>query len=318
MTDSADQPAGGWVPDPVHSLNWSSLKEFLVAAECGTLTAAAHRLGVSQPTLTRRISALEESLHTELFRRGPRGLELTEAGEALVGPARQMEDAAHAVELAATGRDRNLAGVVRLTATEGVAVEWLTPVLVRFREQQPLIDVQIIVRNTALNVLRREADIAIRLGRPQQKELVARRTAELTLGLYASRAYLEARGTPRTSGELARHDAIAFDEGDMYTGVGSWLERIVAPARVVYRANTLGAQLSAIRSGFGVGGQACFIADREPELVRVLPELEMRLEIWLVTHPGLRRTARIRAAYDFLADRLVEARALLAGELRAD
>jgi DNA-binding transcriptional LysR family regulator len=301
--------------DPGRALNWSILKDFLAVAESGSLSAAARSLGVSQPTLTRRMAALEESLRAELFHRNPRGLELTEAGEALLGPAQQMREAAHAAELAVSGRDLSLAGSVRITATEGLATEWLTPELADFRRLQPRIDVEIIVRNTGLNVLRREADIAIRLGRPQQAELVARRIAHLVLGLYGSHDYLEQRGVPRTLEDLARHHAVAFDEGDLYTGAGGFVEKALGAAHVVYRANTLAAQRAAIRAGFGVGGQTCFIADRDPQLVRVLPEHEVRFEVWLVTHPGLRRSARIRALYDFLGERLAAARPLLAGEV---
>jgi DNA-binding transcriptional LysR family regulator len=301
--------------DPGRALNWSILKDFLSVAESGSLSAAARSMGVSQPTLTRRMAALEESLRAELFRRNPRGLELTEAGEALLGPAQQMREAAHAAELAVSGRDLSLAGSVRITATEGLATEWLTPELADFRRLQPRIDVEIIVRNTGLNVLRREADIAIRLGRPQHAELVARRTAHLVLGLYGSHDYLEQWGVPRTLEDLARHHAVAFDEGDLYTGAGGFVEKALGAAHVVYRANTLAAQRAAIRAGFGVGGQTCFIADRDPELVRVLPEHDVRFEIWLVTHPGLRRSARIRALYDFLGERLAAARPLLAGEV---
>jgi len=300
--------------DPAQALNWSALKDFLVVAETGSLSGAARRLGVSQPTLTRRMAALEQSLGAELFQRSSRGLSLTETGEALLAPARQMQSGAQAVELLATGRDRRLSGLVRLTATEGVAVDWLTPALGRLRAEHPLIEVQVIVRNTAVNVLRREADIAIRLGRPQQQELVARRVAELTLGLYGARRYLDAHGVPQSVEDLAQHTGVGFDEIEVFTAAGGWLERMIAPARVVYRANTLGAQRAAIRAGFGIGGQARFIADRDPDLMRVLPEIEIRLDIWLVTHPGLRGSARIRATYDFLAEELVAARSLLSGD----
>lgn len=303
---------------PPRPVDWAALRDFLAAAECGSLSKAARRLGVSQPTLTRRMAALEESLKTELFRRSPRGLELTDVGEAILAPVRQMEQEAQVVELTVTGRDRALAGTVRLTATEGLAVEWLTPRLAEFREQHPRIDVEIIVRNTALNVLRREADIAVRLGRPRQVDLVARRVGELVLGLYASRAYLERAGRPQTPEDLADQRGVAFDEGEVHTGAGSWLERSLGGAQIVYRANTLGAQLAAIRAGFGIGGQACFIAQRDPNLVRVVPDTEVRLDIWLVTHPGLRRSARIRALYDFVAESLEADRALLAGEAAPD
>jgi DNA-binding transcriptional LysR family regulator len=300
------------IADPAHTLNWSSVKDFLAVGESGSLSQAARRLGVSQPTLTRRMAALEQSLHAELFRRSPRGLELTEAGEALMGPARQMEAAAKAAELAVSGRDLALSGLVRITATEGLAHEWLTPTLARFREQQPNITIEVLVKNTALNVLRREADIAIRLGRPSQPQLVARRVGDLRLGFYASRAYLERYGTPNAD-DLSGHRGVAFDEADVYTGAGGFLEKALGEADIVYRANTLGAQLAAIRAGFGIGGQANFIARRDPDLVRVLPDTEVRFEIWLVTHPGLRRSARIRAAYDFLVDELGAAAPLLAG-----
>ncbi len=301
---------------PSRSLNWSVLKDFLAVAESGSLSAAARQIGVSQPTLTRRMAALEDSLQAELFRRSPRGLDLTEAGEAVMGPARKMERDAQELELAVTGRDQALVGNVRITATEGLAAEWLAPALARFRGEHPRIEIEILVRSSVINVLRGETDIAVRLGgRPRQMDLVTRRVGELVLGLYASRAYLDDCGTPRTREELRKHRGVMSDERNSYSDAGRGLERSLAGIRVVYRASTLSAQLAAIRADFGIGGQCCFLADRYPDLVRVLPETEVRLPIWLVTHPGLRRTARIRAVYDFLAAELSAARPLLAGEL---
>jgi DNA-binding transcriptional LysR family regulator len=127
------------VTQHLRTLDWSALRDFLAVAECGSLSAAARRLGVSQPTLTRRMAALQRSLGAELLQRGARGLELTESGEAILGPARQMAQEVQAIELAASGRDQALAGTVRLTATEGLAVEWLTPALASFRALHPRI-----------------------------------------------------------------------------------------------------------------------------------------------------------------------------------
>ena len=237
--------------DRARTLNWSSLKDFLVVAETGSLTAAARRLGVSQPTLTRRIAALEDSLHAELFRRSSRGLELTEVGEAALEPARRMEQGAQALELAVSARDAVPAGLVRVTATDGLAVEWLTPTLAEFRTRQPGIDFEIITRLTAMDLMRREADIAIRLGRPTEPELVARRVGDLEFGLFASRAYLERCGMPDTPADLVQHFGVSFDQVDVYSGTGSFLDKKLAPARIVYRANTISAQLAAIRAGFG-------------------------------------------------------------------
>ena len=174
-------------------LDWTALRDFLAVAETGSLSRAARRLGVSQPTLTRRMAALEERLRTELFRRTPRGVELTEAGESILPAARQMEQEAHAVELAISGRDAALAGLVRVTATEGLGIHWLTPALAEFQLAHPAIEIQLLLQNQVLNLLQREADIAVRLSRPLQSDLVARKVGELAFGLYASREYLDER-----------------------------------------------------------------------------------------------------------------------------
>lgn len=284
-------------------LDWSALRDFLTVAETGSLSGAARRLGVSQPTLTRRMAALEERFQTELFRRSPRGLELTEAGESILEPARQMEQEVQAVELAVTGRDRALAGTVRITATEGIAIEWMTPRLAAFTAAHPAIEVQLLVQNTVLDLLRREADIAVRLGRPRQPDLVGKKVAELSFGLYASRDYLDRHGRPRELDDLRHHRGVCFDEGLKQRGAGAWLEDALGRGSIVFRSNSLLAQLAAIRSGCGIGGQASFLTEVDPSLEPVLPDQRVDLDIWLVTHAGLRRSARIRAVFDFLAER---------------
>ena len=296
-------------PDP---LEWTALRDFLAVAEAGSLSAAARRLGVSQPTLTRRMAAFEGRLGAELFLRTPRGLELTESGEAILEPARRIEEEVHAVEVAVTGRDQALAGSVRITATEGLGIDWLTPELAVFQRAHPAIEIAFLIRNTNVNLLEREADIAVRLGRPRQVDLVARRVGSLAYGLYAAESYLDARGRPRNDDDLRGHQAVVFDELLRHAGLGAWLERSLGPARIVYRANSIQAQLSAMRAGYGIGAQAAFIASRRRELERVLPERSLLLEIWLVTHPGLRRSARMRAVYDFLLERFEVARDALA------
>jgi DNA-binding transcriptional LysR family regulator len=294
-------------------LEWTALRDFLAVAESGSLSAAARRLGVSQPTLTRRMAALEERLGTELFLRTPRGLELTETGEAILEPARHMEQQVRNVEVAVTGRDRALAGPVRITATEGLAIDWLTPELAAFQRTHPEIEIQFLIRNTNVNLLEREADIAVRLGRPHQVDLVARKVGDLAYGLYAAKRYLDERGRPQHEEELAQHQAVVFDELLRHAQLGHWLEKSLGSARIVYRANSIQAQISAIRAGYGIGAQAAFIAGRRPELEHVLPDRTVLLEIWLVTHPGLRRSARMRAVYDFLLERFEVAKCALAG-----
>jgi DNA-binding transcriptional LysR family regulator len=295
-------------------LDWTSLRDFLAVAETGSLSRAARRLGVSQPTLTRRMAALEERFRTELFRRTARGVELTEAGESLLEPARQMDQEAHAAEIAVSGRDTALAGAVRVTATENLGIHWLTPELAAFQAANPAIEIDVLIQNEAVNLLRREADIALRLGRPRQPDLVGRKLAVLAFGLYASQAYLDRHGRPARQEDLQSHRAVVFDEARQDRGYAPWLEPLLSAGSVAYRTNSLQAQLAAMRAGYGIGAASRFIAERRAGLERVLPELETSLDVWLVTHSGLRRSARIRAVVDFLAQRLSAARAAFAGQ----
>jgi len=294
-------------------LDWSALRDFGVVAEEGSLSEAARRLGVSQSTLTRRMAALEEDLGAEVLRRGPRGVELTETGEAILEPIRRMTGEVREVDLVATGRDATLSGTVRISSTEGLVNHWCTPTLRDFQREHPAIRFELDVSMRNANVLRREADIALRLGRPRQQELVARRGADLRVGLYASTEYLERFGRPGTIEEIANHQTICFDEALRGGGVGAWIEKLLGGGNVVYRATGLMTQLEAVRCGWGIGFSSVFIANEIPELERVVPELEHAIEIWLVTHAGLRRSARIRAVYDFLAERLEADRERLAG-----
>ncbi len=297
----------------VERLDWSWLRDFGVVAELGSLSEAARALGVSQPTLTRRMAALEEQLGAEVLRRGPRGIELTETGEAILAPIRRMRDEASAVGVAATGRDAALEGTVRVSATEGFANYWCTPVLMDLQRAHPAIRIEIDVRNRNANLLRREADIAIRLLRPRQQELVARQVGDVAIGLYASTAYVERRGRPDSIDALADHACVGFDESIVDTDAGRWIERHAGPGRAVFRSTSLNTQLEAIRCGWGIGIAAVFIAEKVGGLERVLPEVGHSLGVWLVTHPGLRRSARIRAVYDFLAERFERDREAIAG-----
>jgi DNA-binding transcriptional LysR family regulator len=222
-----------------------------------------------------------------------------------------MEQEAHAVEIAISGRDAALAGLVRVTATEGLGIHWLTPALAEFQLAHPAIEIQLLIQNQVLNLLQREADIAVRLSRPIQSDLVGRKVGDLAFGLYASREYLGRHGRPARPEDLAQHRSVAFDETARWqTGPGASLERALSVTSVAYRANSGQAQLAAIRAGCGIGVAVRFLADRHAELEQVLPETEIALELWLITHPAMRRSARIRAVFDFLAQRFEGAREL--------
>src|SRR5262245_58631221 len=305
------QPEITGLPEP---MDWTALRDFLAVAETGSLSRAAIKLGVSQPTLTRRMAALEERLRAELFRRTPRGIELTEAGESVLSAARQMEQEANSLELAVSGRDTALAGLVRVTATEGIGIHWLTPQLAQFQLAHPAIEIQLLLQTQVLNLLQREADIAVRLSRPVQSDLVARKVGDLAFGVYASRSYLEKHGRPLVPEDLAKHRSVAMDESTRWlTGPGAELQKAISAATVAYRANSGQAQLAVIRAGCGVGAAVRFLAERHPEIEQVLPESEILLELWLISHPAMRRSARIRAVFDFLAQQFEEDRELFRG-----
>jgi DNA-binding transcriptional LysR family regulator len=284
-------------------IDWGWLRDFAVVAEEGSLSAASRRLGISQPTLTRRMSALEERLGSEVLRRGSRGVELTEVGEAILPAVRRMREEVRDVDRTATGRDAALSGTVRVSATEGIANHWCTPVLRDFQLAHPEIRIEMDVRNRNANLLRREADVAVRMGRPRQPELVARRVGAIGLGLFASSAYLERAGRPRSADDLVDHACVAFDESMIDTATGRWFEEVVAGGRIVFRATSLLTQLEAVRSGWGIGVASIFIGRSFPDLERVVDPVGLSIDVWLVTHPGLRRSARIRAVFDFLKER---------------
>ena len=202
----------------VSSLDWSLVRAFLAVAEHGSLSGAARALGSSQPTLGRQVRAIQKTLGLELFRRHDRGLSLTDAGEGLLPAARAMRQAAHDIELAATGRGQALEGTVRVTSSVVVATHHLPRVIVELRRAEPLIAVELVASDETSNLHFREADIAVRMFRPTQLDLITRKLGESPIVATAHESYLARRGTPRTPDELRQHDLIGFDRSDLSTG----------------------------------------------------------------------------------------------------
>lgn len=282
-------------------LEWDRLRDFATVAEAGSLSAGAKRLQVSQPTISRRITALEAHLKTRLFNRVPRGLELTEAGEDLLKRVQRMELEALAIERFTLGADAAPEGAVRISVIELFA-EWLAEEFAAFARSYPKIRIELIVDNASANLVRREADIAVRMFRPDQPDLVARKVGEHGLGFFASPDYLAKHGTPERFRDLRAHDIVGFDEAAIVSGTARAMERLAPRERYVFRSNGLMVHVAAMKAGLGIGGTSAFLAAREGGLVRVLEDkANIMQEIWLVTHEDLRRSARIRAAMDFLA-----------------
>lgn len=295
-------------------MDWTGLQDFVAVAETGSLSAAARQRGLSQPTLGRRIEQLERQLNAHLFNRTPRGLTLTETGERILGHARRMAEEALAVERVASGDNQRIEGSVRVTLTDQMGHRWLPGLLPELQRRYPGLRIEAAVDQRTLDLVRREADIAVRFSRPQQLDLVARRVASYHYGLYAARDYLERRGRPRTVRDLRGHDFVSYDESIIRYAELQKIERLFGPDRVVHRASGGLGVLAAVGSGLGLGICGCYFADAEPGLQRLLTErFDFPFDTWVVTHADIYRSARIRAVFDFLVEHLEGDAARFAG-----
>jgi len=279
------------------------VRHFLAIARAGSLSGAARTLKVQQSTVGRRLTALEEALGARLFERTPDGYVLTPAGESLRARGERIEDEALSAERELLGQETRIAGVVRLTTPEAFGNIFLAPILARLHAEQPDILVEVVAENATLSLTRREADLAMRTGRPRQPLLVMRRLAPLANGLYASRAYLGRRGRPRGR-DLAGHDHIDYDESYQGGSERVWYAQLARGARCTLRVNGSHGMAGAIEAGLGVGVLPCWMGDGISTLERVLPAEVYAEDVWLVMHRDLRHVARIRAVTEFFSREL--------------
>jgi DNA-binding transcriptional LysR family regulator len=284
-------------------VDWDDQRAFLAVLEEGSLSAAARRMGVAQPTVRARIEALEGALRTVLFTRSVRGLVPTELARALGESARAMARASEAFVRAASAPPGEAAGVVRLSVSELVGVEVLPPMLAKLRERYRGLIVEIVLSNASANLLEQEVDIAVRMSPPRQEALVAKKVGSIPVGLFAHVDYLARHGHPETLGDLARHDLIGPDRAladlERFAAVLPDLDR----GRFVVRTDSHPAQLAAARAGLGIAVVQRRIGLADPRLHPVLPELAIgRLDTWIVTHENLRELPRVRAVFDHLVE----------------
>jgi len=289
----------------MNHLDWKQLKAFLETAETGSLSAAARKLGLTQPTLSRQVAAIESQLGVTLFERVGKAMVLTGTGLALLEHARVMGAAAEDLQMAATGQSQAVDGVVCISASEAVAAYLLPSVLLRLRQQARGIVIDVVASDAMSDLRRREADIAIRHVRPDQPDLIGRWIREATASFYASKAWVAQHGHPRTSEEAARHGFVGSDRSGRYL---EYLQQHGLPLDtsnfVCYAENT-GSNWSLVRQGLGIGAMMDDIARDAPDVVRVLDDVPpVRFPIWLVTHRELRTARRIRLVFDMLADSL--------------
>ncbi|WP_049622065.1 LysR family transcriptional regulator [Frateuria defendens] len=284
--------------------SWDLHRSFLAVMREGSLSAAARALGMTQPSLGRHIRELETALGVALFARSPQGLAPTEIAHALVPHAQAMAAASAALHRAASAGKEEIRGTVRVTASEVIGAEVLPPILAAFREKHPGIVIELVLSNRSADLLRKDADIAVRMVRPTQQALVARHAGASPLGLYAHRRYLKAHGRPRSLAELAGHSLIGFDNEAPYVRALRPAVGALPYAREHFSLRTDSdlAALAALRAGYGIGICQVGVARRDARLVQLLPQTRLpRLDVWVVMHEDLKASLRNRALFDHLA-----------------
>lgn len=285
------------------NFDWTLVRSFLAALDQGSLLGAARALRSSQPTIGRHIAELESQLGVALFERTGRGLKPLEMALKLADSARAMELSAHQLQRSVSGLNDAVRGTVRITASQPVACVLLPPLLARMQLALPEVQVELVASNEVSNLLRREADIAIRMVQPDQTSVVTKRIGKITLGTYAHRSYLQRAGTPRDPAGLLAHTLIGNDKNDDIVRGFAALGYPVAREQFAFRTDDLMAHWQAVRAGVGIGFIADYVARTDADVIAVLPMLKIpALPVWLAVHREIRTSKRIRAVYDFLGD----------------
>jgi DNA-binding transcriptional LysR family regulator len=283
------------------SIGWELYRSFLGVLKEGSLSGAARALGVAQPTIGRHIAALEKSLGLALFTRSPTGLLPTESALALQTHAESMESTAAALERTAASQGAGVKGVVRITASEVIGVEVLPPLVARLRHEHPDLKIELLLTNRVQDLLRREADIAVRMTHPKQETLIARRIGRIEVGLHATRQYLADCGAPGSVAELGQHTLIGFDQETAFIRSARKHAPLLNREKFSLRTDSDLAQLALIRAGAGIGICQVPIAKRSDSLVRVLPrQVALYLETWITMHEDLRNRPSCRVTFEAL------------------
>jgi len=285
-------------------IDWSLIQAFLAVAETGSLSSAARVLGASQPTLGRQIKQIEAQLGADLFQRQPRGLALTETGAALVAPARAMRDAVGQISLCAAGQQAALKGTVRITASTATSCYHMPTIIADLRAREPEIEIELVPSDDTRNLLYREADIAVRMYRPTQLDLITQHIGDIPLGMFAAKSYLAGRGLP-TPETIMDHDFVGYDTNP---AILEGLQNAGFPIDRSFfgvRCDDFIAYWELVRAGCGIGFSQANVGHADPTIEEIdigfpLPTLP----IWLTAHEAMRQTPRIRRVWDLLVQGL--------------
>ncbi|MCC8401408.1 LysR family transcriptional regulator [Paraburkholderia sp. MMS20-SJTN17] len=282
--------------------NWEWYRTFLTVLETGSLSAAARAMGMTQPTVGRHIDGLESALALKLFTRSFDGFAPTDAALELRPYAAGVAATSAALLRVASSHGAGVRGTVRLTASEVMGVEVLPPILAALRREHPELVIELVLSNKVDDLLHREADIAVRMLRPTQDALVARRVGAVELGLYAHEHYLAAHGTPKSMDELSRHAIVGFDHENAFIRRLQDQFPVFSRAALAFRADSDLAQLAAIRAGFGIGVCQAALTAQDKALIRVLPaSFSIAMDTWVAMHEDLRESARCAVTFSAIA-----------------
>ena len=282
--------------------DWTLMRSFIAVIDEGSLLAAARKLQSSQPTIGRHIATLEQQLGSALFERTGRQLIPTENALSIAEHARLMEESADTIGRVLKARDRCTVGTVRITASQSTACYLLPPILAQFRQQEPGIAIELVASNQINNLLRREADIAVRMVRPEQDSLITRKIGDAVIGAYAHLNYLQRRGEPKSPSELLDHELIGCDLDETiirgFRAVGIAIDKDA----FCFRSDDHIALWQAVRAGLGIGFASTYVGSSDPDIKRILPDLPSPpLPVWLTVHREIRSSKKIRLVYDYLA-----------------
>ena len=285
--------------------DWHLIRSFLAALDAGSLLGAAKVLNTSQPTVGRHVAELESQLGVVLFERTGRGLQPTAVALGLADSARAMESGALQLGRRLSSAQAQAQGTVRITASQPVANALLPSILARMREALPEIQIELVASNTVSNLLRREADIAVRMVQPEQGTLIAKKLGSVSVGVYAHKSYLARHGTPQQPEDLFHHALIGYDADEtMIRGFANYGHTMTKESFAL-RSDDLMVQWQALLAGCGIGFVADYMGRRQPDLVKLLPMLVIPpLPMWLAVHREIRSSQRIRAVFDYLATAL--------------
>lgn len=286
--------------------SWDFYRTFLSVLKEGSLSAAARDLGLTQPTVGRHIDALETAIGFQLFMRSPQGLVPTDAALELKPHAEQLAFNAAALLRAATGQGNAVRGTVRISASEVIAIEVLPPMLAALNDRYPDLVIELSVSDLVEDLLRQEADIAVRMVAPEQDALITRRIGGIPLGLHAHRRYLDKHGVPEKLEDLLNHRTIGFDRESAFVRAIRKRVPLLDLMRPSFRADSNLAQLAAIRAGFGIGVCQLQLARPDTDIIRLFEnEFELPLETFVVMHENLKTTPRCRVTFDALVEGLL-------------